>query len=134
MAYTKKSKVEREGIWFLDFGSSNHMTGDKTWFVELDESFKHTVRLENNSKLAVEGRGSVRFKVERYHTKRDKCLLCPQSHQQFAKNRAATGEALGDLNQRRNLHNLSSTKRPDSERTNDGESHVFSSCKDEAIG
>ena len=36
MAYTKKSKVEREGIWFLDFGCSNHIIGDKTWFVELD--------------------------------------------------------------------------------------------------
>ncbi|XP_022931691.1 uncharacterized protein LOC111437850 [Cucurbita moschata] len=44
MAYTKKSKVEREGIWFLDSGCLNHhMTGNKTWFVELDESFKHTV-------------------------------------------------------------------------------------------
>ena len=62
--YTKKSKVEKEGIWFLDSGCSNHMTGDKTWFVELDESFKHTVRLGNSSKLAVEGRGSVRFEVE----------------------------------------------------------------------
>ena len=64
MAYTKKSKVEKEGIWFLDSECSNHMTGDKTWFVELDESFKHTVRLGNSSKLAVEGRGSVRFEVE----------------------------------------------------------------------
>ena len=40
------------------------MTGDKTWFVELDESFKHTVRLGNSKKLAVEGRGSVRFEVK----------------------------------------------------------------------
>ena len=64
MAYTKKSKVERESIWFLDSECSNLMTGDKTWFVELDESFKHTVRLGNSSKLAVEGRGSVRFEVE----------------------------------------------------------------------
>ncbi|XP_022931689.1 uncharacterized protein LOC111437847 [Cucurbita moschata] len=64
MAYTEKSKVEKEGIWFLDSGCSNHMTGDKTWFVELDESFKHTVRVGNSSKLTVEGRGSVRFEVE----------------------------------------------------------------------
>ncbi|XP_022991800.1 uncharacterized protein LOC111488339 [Cucurbita maxima] len=64
MAYTKESKVEREVIWFLDSRCSNHMTWDKTWFVELDESFKHTVRLGNSSKLAVEGRGSVRFKVK----------------------------------------------------------------------
>ncbi|XP_022973227.1 uncharacterized protein LOC111471793 [Cucurbita maxima] len=109
MAYTKKSKVEREGIWFLDFGCSNHMTRDKTWFVELDESFKHTVRLGNSSKLAVEGRGSVRFEVKGI-TQTVTNVYCPQSHQQFSKHRVAIGEALGDLNQRRNLQNLSSTK------------------------
>ena len=46
MVYTKKRKVEKEDIWFLDFGCSNHTAGDKTWFVELDKSFKHTVRLK----------------------------------------------------------------------------------------
>ncbi|XP_023519364.1 uncharacterized protein LOC111782798 [Cucurbita pepo subsp. pepo] len=64
MTYTKKSKVEREGIWFLDFGCSNHMTEEKTWFLSLTKVSKHSVRLGNNSKLAVEERGSVRFEVE----------------------------------------------------------------------
>ena len=109
------------------------MTGDKTWFVELDESFKHTVRLENSSKLAVEGRGSVRFEVEGI-TQTVTNVYYLQTHQQFSKHRAATGEALGDLNQRRNLQSLSSTKGLDNEHTNDGESHVLSSCKDEVIG
>ena len=102
MACTKKSKVEKEGIWFLDSRCSNHMTGDKAWFVELDESFKHTVRLGNSSKLAVEGRGSVRFEVEGITQTVTNIYYVPQSHQQFAKHRAITGEALGDLNQRRN--------------------------------
>ena len=63
MAYTKKGIVEGEGIWFLDSGCSNHMTGDKTWFVELDESFKHTVRLGNSSKLREEAMSDSKLKV-----------------------------------------------------------------------
>lgn len=64
MAHTEVSKDEGKGIWFLDSGCSNHMTGDKTWFIELDENFKHSVRLGNSSKMAVEGKGSIRFEVE----------------------------------------------------------------------
>jgi len=64
MAYTEASKAEGKGIWFLDSECSNHMTGDKTWFIELDEKFKHSVRLGNSSKMAVEGKGNVRFEVE----------------------------------------------------------------------
>ena len=63
MAYTKKGIVEGEGIWFLDSGCPNHMTGDKTWFVELDESFKHTVRLGNSSKLREEAMSDSKLKV-----------------------------------------------------------------------
>nr|KYP58895.1 Copia protein [Cajanus cajan] len=40
------------------------MIGNKKWFVELDESFRHTVRLGNNSIMFVLGKGSVRFEVE----------------------------------------------------------------------
>jgi len=64
MAHTEASKAEGKGIWFLDSGCSNHITGDKTWFIELDEKFKHSVRLGNSSKMAVEGKGNVRFEVE----------------------------------------------------------------------
>ena len=64
MAHTEVSKAEGKGIWFLDSGCSNHMTGDKTWFVEFDESFKHSVRLGNSTRMAVQGKGSVRFEVQ----------------------------------------------------------------------
>lgn len=30
----------------LDSVCSNHMTGDKKWFIELDDSFRETVKLE----------------------------------------------------------------------------------------
>ncbi|XP_048228575.1 uncharacterized protein LOC125369731 [Ricinus communis] len=60
MAHTKVSKAEGKGIWFLDSRCSNHMTRDKTWFVELEKSFKHSIRLGNSSRMAVQGKGSVR--------------------------------------------------------------------------
>lgn len=30
--------------WYIDSGSSSHMTGHKNWFVNLDETKKSTVR------------------------------------------------------------------------------------------
>jgi len=39
MAHADGQLTEDNDIWFLDSGCSNHMTGNKNWFVELDESF-----------------------------------------------------------------------------------------------
>lgn len=64
MAHADMSKTEGKRVWFLDSGCSNHMTGEKSWFTELKEDFKHSVRLGNNSRLAVEGKGNIRIEVE----------------------------------------------------------------------
>jgi len=64
MAHAEIKSVEDQGSWFLDSGCSNHMTGEKSWFTELDESFRHSVRLGNGSKLGVEGKGNIRISVE----------------------------------------------------------------------
>lgn len=64
MAQVDLSKTEGQGIWFLDSGCSNHMTGEKSWFMELDEGFKHSVRLGNSSKMVVEGKGKIRIEVK----------------------------------------------------------------------
>lgn len=63
MAQTEVKNAEDYGIWFLDSGCSNHMTSDKSWFVEINENFRHAVRLGNGSKLSVEGIESIRFMV-----------------------------------------------------------------------
>ncbi|CAM8902478.1 unnamed protein product [Rhodiola kirilowii] len=39
MAHAELEATERRGIWFLDSGCSNHMTGDKNWFVEIDDAY-----------------------------------------------------------------------------------------------
>lgn len=49
--------------WYLDSGCSNHMSGNKIWFSELDESFKKSVRLGNDARLKVEGKGSIKVKM-----------------------------------------------------------------------
>lgn len=58
------SNEEEKGVWFLDSGCSNHMTGDNSWFFELDKGYKHFVHLGNSSRMAVQGKGKVRFEVQ----------------------------------------------------------------------
>ncbi|KAJ8650452.1 hypothetical protein MRB53_003475 [Persea americana] len=45
----------------LDSGCSKHMCGDQTMFNELDEKFRHSVKLGNNTKMGVMGKGSVQL-------------------------------------------------------------------------
>ncbi|KAK9001962.1 hypothetical protein V6N11_024656 [Hibiscus sabdariffa] len=48
-------------LWFVDSGCSNHMTGVKSLFKELDESQKMKVQLGNKREMQVEGKGTVKF-------------------------------------------------------------------------
>lgn len=63
MSYVEIKHDEKEEMWFLDSGCSNHMSGNKKWFSDLDESFRHTVKLGNDSRMAVIGKGNVRMRV-----------------------------------------------------------------------
>ncbi|KAG7544127.1 GAG-pre-integrase domain [Arabidopsis thaliana x Arabidopsis arenosa] len=54
----------KEEAWYFDSGCSNHMCGNKSWFSNLDEGFRHTVKLGNNSPLTVTGKGSVNLRVD----------------------------------------------------------------------
>ncbi|KAI3768676.1 hypothetical protein L2E82_19506 [Cichorium intybus] len=55
-------KRENKGLlWFLDSGCSNHMCGDKGRFVDLDQSFSNTVKLGNNTRMKVEGKGNMKL-------------------------------------------------------------------------
>lgn len=46
-------------VWLIDSGCSNHMIGDMSLFVNLDESQKVSVRLGNDKEILVEGVGTV---------------------------------------------------------------------------
>uniref|UniRef100_A0A3Q7HIM5 Uncharacterized protein n=1 Tax=Solanum lycopersicum TaxID=4081 RepID=A0A3Q7HIM5_SOLLC len=56
-------------VWFLDSGCSNHMSGTKSLFKDLDESKKSDVRLGDNKKVQVEGEGTVSIMISQGNTK-----------------------------------------------------------------
>ncbi|RVW83084.1 Retrovirus-related Pol polyprotein from transposon TNT 1-94 [Vitis vinifera] len=58
MAYNEEV-VSSNNIWFLDSGCSNHMTGIKSLFKELDESHKLKVKLGDDKQVQVEGKGTM---------------------------------------------------------------------------
>jgi hypothetical protein len=53
-----------EKAWYLDSGCSNHMIGTKNWLFNFDESFRESVKLGNDSKMAVMGKGNIILSIE----------------------------------------------------------------------
>jgi hypothetical protein len=50
--------------WYLDSGCSNHMTGNKSLFVKLDESVKGKVNFGNDNEADIMGKGTLAIKVK----------------------------------------------------------------------
>jgi len=65
MAYEESFEFKRKEAWFLDSGCLNNMCGDSTLFHDLDETFRHSVKLGNNTKMNVMGKGSIRLSLGR---------------------------------------------------------------------
>ncbi|KAL8133957.1 hypothetical protein AgCh_009142 [Apium graveolens] len=56
--------VEKNGssnVWYLDNEASNHMTGQREKFQNLDESVTGTVKFEDGSMVKIQGKGTVSF-------------------------------------------------------------------------
>ncbi|RDX96502.1 hypothetical protein CR513_20828, partial [Mucuna pruriens] len=53
------SDCAKSDFWYLDTQCSNHMTGNKGWFVNLDENVKRMVKFADNSTIIAEGIGKV---------------------------------------------------------------------------
>ncbi|CAA0827650.1 Gag-Pol-related retrotransposon family protein [Striga hermonthica] len=53
-----------EQRWYLDSGASNHMTGSKEAFSELDDGVMGTVKFGDGSKVEIRGRGTVIFRCK----------------------------------------------------------------------
>jgi gag-polypeptide of LTR copia-type/Zinc knuckle len=58
MAYSECQKTA-EDIWFIDSGCSNHMSGQRESFEDLDENYKLKVKLGDNKSIQVKGKGTV---------------------------------------------------------------------------
>ena len=52
---------EGETRWILDTGATNHMTGDRSFFSELDTGVHGTVKFGDGSVVNIEGRGTILF-------------------------------------------------------------------------
>ena len=64
---------EQEQRWYLDSGTSNHMTGSKAAFSELDDDVTGTVKFGDGSRVAIQGRGTIIFRCQNgeHHTLTD---------------------------------------------------------------
>ena len=56
--------VDQEQRWYLDSGASNHMTGSKDSFSELDDDVTGTVKFGDGSRVAIRGRGTIIFRCQ----------------------------------------------------------------------
>lgn len=63
MAYIDKNN-SLGNTWYLDSGCSNHMCGNKSLFYDLDETFRETVKLGNNSCISVMGKGDIKLHMK----------------------------------------------------------------------
>lgn len=50
-------------MWFLDSGCSNHMCGKKDIFSDFDATFRESVKLGNDSSMAVMGKYNIRLNI-----------------------------------------------------------------------
>lgn len=55
------SSVSTGNLWYLDYGTSNHMTGDLGKFKELNRGITGKVRFRDVSAVEIMGKGSVLF-------------------------------------------------------------------------
>ncbi|KAI3782063.1 hypothetical protein L2E82_12095 [Cichorium intybus] len=53
------SKSNEENTWYLDNGASNHMTGVRDYFAELDENVTGLVLFGDRSKVQIKGKGMM---------------------------------------------------------------------------
>lgn len=63
MAFVENDKTKREELWFLDTGCSNHMRGNMHWFSIFDGTYRHSVKLGDNTRMEVIGKGSIRLEI-----------------------------------------------------------------------
>ena len=49
---------------YLDSGASNHMTGSKASFSELDDDVTGTVKFGDGSRVAIQGHGTIIFRCQ----------------------------------------------------------------------
>ena len=60
--HLRRVGVDQEQQWYQDSGASNHMTGSKESFSELDDDVTGTVKFGDGSRVAIQGRDTIIFR------------------------------------------------------------------------
>lgn len=60
----KEIKPGGSNVWYLDNGASNHMSGERSKFKELDKKVTGQVRFGDGSTVDIKGKGSILFKCK----------------------------------------------------------------------
>ena len=50
-----------DNVWYLDNGSSNHMTGNRGYFTSMNEKITGNVYFGDDSRIDIKGKGSILF-------------------------------------------------------------------------
>ncbi|GJT41469.1 uncharacterized mitochondrial protein-like protein [Tanacetum coccineum] len=56
-----ESNTDEDDVWYFDNGASNHMTGNYSYFSELNENITGRVRFGDGSCVSIKGKGSILF-------------------------------------------------------------------------
>ncbi|KAL0855319.1 hypothetical protein Bca101_060472 [Brassica carinata] len=56
-----ESSMDGDRIWYLDNGASNHMTGNRSYFKNIDETVTGKVRFGDDSRIDIKGKGFILF-------------------------------------------------------------------------
>ncbi|KAH7858787.1 hypothetical protein Vadar_028059 [Vaccinium darrowii] len=62
--YLTGKDITTGNTWYLDTGASNHMSGDREKFQELDEAITGKVRFGDGSTVQIMGKGSILFECK----------------------------------------------------------------------
>lgn len=61
---SKGGCLNQSKMWYLDCGASNHMTGDREKFQTLDKNIRGMVKFGDESKVKIEGKGTIVFQCK----------------------------------------------------------------------
>jgi transposase InsO family protein len=77
----QNSMEERNDVWYLDSGCSNHMTAKKEIFLNMDSSFNSRVRMGNGEMVEVKGKGSIGVQTKKGRKVMHDVLFVPDLNQ-----------------------------------------------------
>jgi hypothetical protein len=64
MVVMETNNAKREEVWYLDSGCSNHMCGKRQFFSDFDGTYRHSMKLGNNTRMEVIGKGNIRLEIK----------------------------------------------------------------------